>query len=533
MRSPILSTCTAPVSPPSCATTIGPLPPAALAAVRNQVGQAAPAARCGRAARSHARRPRRRRPTSSARSVSTMASSGMPNDCPPASTVITWVTSTLNGSVRRTVVPCPSSRARFDLRRRAGSTAVRTASMPTPRPESSVTAFAVEARQEDQIQGLLVAHGGERLGASPSARSQRGALDLRGVDARPVVRHLDDDMLAGARRAQREPSRRAVLPAAASRGGLLDAVIERVAHEVHERLGQRLDDRLVGFRVLALDDQGGGLVQLGRTSRAPAAGSAERPCAAAARACRSRRAAARSPSGRAPRVGASDRARHRRASRSASLTAWPSEFLATMSSPGQAHERVDSLGAHADRLRTRSAARPPGLRARLQARPRAPRRWRAAAAARGVRRSPPPPRCPRTPPRRASAEVPQNVRRNETRRRDSARLRWLACRREQAQLRLQQLLSLARQRTRARRRTPRSRAPRPRNARARPRARSQPRSPTQTPAAVTTSLARERIELVEGGHGSRAPTSSASKPGRSASVASGSSWRKKLSAAGV
>ena len=40
--------------------------------------------------------------------VSTIASSGTPNICPPASTVMTWVIITLNGRENLTVVPWPA-----------------------------------------------------------------------------------------------------------------------------------------------------------------------------------------------------------------------------------------------------------------------------------------------------------------------------------------------------------------------------------------------------------------------------------------
>src|SRR6188768_3349688 len=77
------------------------------------------------------------------RMVSTTVSSGTPNICPPASTLITVVIITLNGSMNRTVVPRPASEW-IDTRPPIRATAVRTASIPTPRPESAVTSAAVE-----------------------------------------------------------------------------------------------------------------------------------------------------------------------------------------------------------------------------------------------------------------------------------------------------------------------------------------------------------------------------------------------------
>ena len=85
-------------------------------------------------------------------------------------------------------------------------------------------------------------------------RSTAAAANPVRVDATTVVLNLDDDMVALAARAQNNRGDRG-FPCRRALGAQLDAVIHRVAHDMEQRLEQHLDDRLVGFGLLALDDQ--------------------------------------------------------------------------------------------------------------------------------------------------------------------------------------------------------------------------------------------------------------------------------------
>ena len=68
--------------------------------------------------------------------------------------------------------------------------------------------------------------------------------------------------------------------------GRLEAVVDRVAHEVHERVAERVDHRAVELGVGADERELDLLAELARRGRAPGAGSAGRrprpaPCAPA------------------------------------------------------------------------------------------------------------------------------------------------------------------------------------------------------------------------------------------------------------
>ena len=90
MRSPMLSTCKAPRSPSTFAMTIGPASSLRVSRLPPRAPEPnARAGSCGRATRSRARRRPGRCCSSATRIVSTTASSGMPNVCPAASTVMT------------------------------------------------------------------------------------------------------------------------------------------------------------------------------------------------------------------------------------------------------------------------------------------------------------------------------------------------------------------------------------------------------------------------------------------------------------
>ena len=116
-----------------------------------------------------------------------------------------------------------------------------------------------EARHENQIVDFLIA----RLGilGEQAARARLGQHACP-VDARAIIAHLDDDaprsMLGGEmdaalrRLAERQP-----------RLGQFAAVIDGIAQQMRQRIGQLLDHGLVDFGTLTGHDQAHLLAQLG------------------------------------------------------------------------------------------------------------------------------------------------------------------------------------------------------------------------------------------------------------------------------
>src|SRR4051812_11656728 len=106
-----------------------------------------------------------------------------------------------------------------------------------------------EAGQEQQLGRPLAVERIGRLGGDEPALD-RALADLDGVDAAPVVANVDDDVAA---RMARRDLERAGLGLARGDAVLrrLEAVVQRVADEVDERVAQRLDDGAVELGVLA------------------------------------------------------------------------------------------------------------------------------------------------------------------------------------------------------------------------------------------------------------------------------------------
>ena len=75
------------------------------------------------------------------------------------------------------------------------------------------------------------------------------------IDSLPVVRDLDDDHVALVARRLRRTVPSSLLPAARRSSEALDAMVEGVAHGMHEGIEEVLDDRLVQLGLLALDDE--------------------------------------------------------------------------------------------------------------------------------------------------------------------------------------------------------------------------------------------------------------------------------------
>ena len=113
-----------------------------------------------------------------------------------------------------------------------------------------------EARLEDQVPDLAVAG---RIGHGQATFACLGQ-DLFAVQATAVVGHFDDDMPALVRGGQGQRAGRWL----AGRLALLrqlQAVVDGVAHQVHQRIGDLLDQPLVQFGAFAQGAQGDLLAQ--------------------------------------------------------------------------------------------------------------------------------------------------------------------------------------------------------------------------------------------------------------------------------
>ncbi len=110
-----------------------------------------------------------------------------------------------------------------------------------------------DARSEDQVDRLTVAHRC-RLVCGDQPVGDRLVADPGRIDAPAVVRDLDVDLTALVEGPQRQES----LLGLARRASVLrtlDSVVDRVTHQVRERILDGLDDGLVELGVLALHHQ--------------------------------------------------------------------------------------------------------------------------------------------------------------------------------------------------------------------------------------------------------------------------------------
>ena len=155
----------------------------------------------------------------------------------------------VSGMRRRSVVPLPA-RESISTLPPIFSTLVRTTSMPTPRPLTLVTCAAVEKP------GRKMSCSSSRS-ASSAARSGRDEAALDGLgahlvdgDAGAIVGDFDDDVAAFLQGAQAERALR-ILARGFAHLRRLDAVIERVAHGVGERILDGFKQALVELGLLA------------------------------------------------------------------------------------------------------------------------------------------------------------------------------------------------------------------------------------------------------------------------------------------
>src|SRR5256884_443466 len=164
-----------------------------------------------------------------ARTIASVTGSRITNDVPLPSTV-------------RISIDPPSARMR-----------VTATSIPTPRPDTLVTASAVEnPGPAEHAQQLIV---GQRLGVRFHDAIPLGALeDTLAVDPAPVVAHADRHAGPLAHRRQYD-LRFGLLPATPPLGLGLDAVVHRVPQQVQQRVAELVQDRAVELDFLALDPE--------------------------------------------------------------------------------------------------------------------------------------------------------------------------------------------------------------------------------------------------------------------------------------
>ena len=125
--------------------------------------------------------------------------------------------------------------------------------MPTPRPDRSVVTATVEKPGANSSSAAPAASSAAAASASSRPRS-RPRADGGRVDPAAVVAHRHDDVAAGVARGQLEHAGRRLA------GGdallrRLEAVVQGVAHEVHERVAERVDDRAVELGAGAVEPQ--------------------------------------------------------------------------------------------------------------------------------------------------------------------------------------------------------------------------------------------------------------------------------------
>jgi hypothetical protein len=106
-----------------------------------------------------------------------------------------------------------------------------------------------EAGEEDEVDAFAFAHT-RGLFRRDQAFFDGLAADLIGVEPAAIVGDLDDDLTAFVIRAQEQAPFSGFADSDAP-FGLLDAVIDRVANDVRQRILDRLDDRLVKFGLFA------------------------------------------------------------------------------------------------------------------------------------------------------------------------------------------------------------------------------------------------------------------------------------------
>ena len=200
---------------------------------------------------------------SATRTVRSMRSSGIANGRPSASTISAAMIASVSGRRIWAFVPLPYSEV-IMTSPPSPRIAARTASMPTPRPEMSERDLGGrEARGEQQLHG---ARHVDRVDRGRVDQPALGGLRRRRVRASMPRPSSATVMITLPPACWAEISSVPVagLPAATRSSDAFEAVVERVADEVHERIAERVDHGAVELGVLAHELQVDLLAELGR-----------------------------------------------------------------------------------------------------------------------------------------------------------------------------------------------------------------------------------------------------------------------------
>ena len=187
---------------------------------------------------------------SARRTVRSIRSIGIANGRPSTSTSSAAMIASVSGRRIWAVVPWPSSDV-SSTSPPSSRTVVRTASMPTPRPEMSLVTSAVEKPGWKSSSAARAASTASICVLGDQAALGRLAGDPGRGRCRGRRRGPSMTTLPPAWRAEISSVPVAGLPAATRSAGRLEAVVERVAHEVHERVAERVDHGAVELGVLA------------------------------------------------------------------------------------------------------------------------------------------------------------------------------------------------------------------------------------------------------------------------------------------
>ena len=163
------------------------------------------------------------------------------------------MTATVSGSRMSIVVPLPGCESMLSVPR-SDSTLRRTTSIPTPRPEMSLTSDAVEKPGRSVM--LHSSCRESRSGSMPSARVRSAMTVSFNPPPSSVMRNtMPPDWCSAVMRIV--PT--AFLPRASANVRRFEAVIDGVADHVRDRILQLLDDGGVDFDVLTFEHEHGAL----------------------------------------------------------------------------------------------------------------------------------------------------------------------------------------------------------------------------------------------------------------------------------
>ena len=199
---------------------------------------------------------------SATRTVRSMRSSGIANGRPSASTISAAMIASVSGRRIWALVPWPSSEV-IMTSPPSPRIAARTASMPTPRPEMSLVNSAVEKPGEKSSSTARALSIESTASGAISPRSAALTATRAGSMPRPSSATVMTT-LPPACSAEISSVPVGRLARGLALLGAFEAVVERVADEVHERVAERVDDGAVELGVLADELQLDLLAELGR-----------------------------------------------------------------------------------------------------------------------------------------------------------------------------------------------------------------------------------------------------------------------------